>query len=93
VLVGDAPPHVGFGGSCIDMAERAQRDSQVTTHVIEAEGKEVKHFPEIAKAGGGRCVPLDDDDSLVAEITGLTLAERYEQEFREFFRVYLELCR
>jgi hypothetical protein len=75
------------------MARRAHDDAQVTTHVIEAEGKEVKHFPEIAEAGGGRCVMLDDDDLLVAEITGLTLADRYEQEFREFFQVYLELCR
>ena len=36
---------------------------------------------------------LSDDDALMAEITGLTLADRFEQEFREFFRVYLELCR
>lgn len=93
VLVGDAPPHVGFGTQCVDMAKRARDEAQVTTHAIEAAGKEVKHFPEIAKAGGGRCVPLKDDDRLMAEITGLTLADRYEQEFREFFQVYLELCR
>lgn len=93
VLVGDAPPHVGLGTQCVDMAQRARDNAQVTTHAIEAEGKEVKHFPEIAKAGGGRCVTLDDDDALMAEVTGLTLADRYEQEFREFFQVYLELCR
>jgi len=93
VLVGDAPPHVGFGAQCVDMAERARGSAQVTTHAIQVEGKDVKHFPEIAKAGGGRCVSLADDDSLMAEITGLTLADRFEQEFREFFQVYLELCR
>jgi Mg-chelatase subunit ChlD len=93
VLVGDAPPHIGFGTQCVDMAERARASAQVTTHAIQVEGKEVKHFPEIAKAGGGRCVSLEDDDSLMAEIAGLTLADRYEEEFREFFRVYLELCR
>lgn len=93
VLVGDAPPHVGYGAQCVDMAQRAHDAAEVTTHAIQAEGKEVKHFPEIAKAGGGRCVSLEDDDSLVAEITGLTLADRYAQEFREFFAVYLELCR
>ena len=33
VLVGDAPPHPGRGGTCIDMARRA-RQRGVTTHVI-----------------------------------------------------------
>ncbi|UCD76214.1 MAG: hypothetical protein JSV91_04685, partial [Phycisphaerales bacterium] len=28
VLVGDAPPHVGFGGKCIDLARRAQEDTE-----------------------------------------------------------------
>jgi hypothetical protein len=93
VLVGDAPPHIGFGEQTADLAGRARKDAEVTTHAIQAEGKDVKHFPEIAKAGGGRCVSLEDDDALVAEIAGLTLADRYEQEFREFFQVYLELCR
>jgi len=93
VLVGDAPPHVGEGGLCVNLAERAKTEAKLITHVIQVEGKEVKHFPEIAKAGGGRCVTLEDDDRLIAEIAGLTLADRYEEEFAEFFRIYLELCR
>jgi len=93
VIVGDAPPHVGYGGQCVNIAQGAREESKLTTHTIQAKGKEVKHFAEIAKAGGGRCLSLKESDSLMAEVTGLTLGDRYEDEFREFFRVYLELCR
>jgi Mg-chelatase subunit ChlD len=93
VIVGDAPPHVGSGTQCVNAVERARDQFQLTTHVIQAEGKDVKFFPEIAKAGGGRCVSLDDDDTLMGEIAGLALGDRFQNEFREFFRVYLELCR
>jgi Mg-chelatase subunit ChlD len=92
-LIGDAPPHPGYGEHCVKLADGARSESKLTTHTILAEGKPVKHFAEIAKAGGGRCVALDDDDALIAEITGLTLGDRYQDELREFFAVYLELCR
>jgi hypothetical protein len=94
ILVGDAPPHVGLGVRCVEMADRAARLG-CTTHVIEAEAKDVKHFPQIAAAGGGRCVSLVNrgGDSLIVEIAGLTLGERFESAVREFFRTYLELCR
>jgi Mg-chelatase subunit ChlD len=94
VLVGDGPPHVGRGMQCAQMAEWAAGEG-VTTHVIEADTRGVKHFPEIASAGGGRCVSLADrgGDSLIIEIAGLTFGERFEDALREFFRTYLELCR
>ena len=92
IVVGDAPPHVGYGTACIDMARRAA-ENDLTTHTIEAEGEEVKHFAEIAEAGEGRCVSLEDDDLLIPEIAGLTLGEQFKDEFREFFTVYLYLCR
>ncbi|MDY7000062.1 MAG: vWA domain-containing protein, partial [Actinomycetota bacterium] len=92
IVVGDAPPHVGYGTSCIEMAARGATNDLIT-HTIEAEGKEVKHFAEIAEAGEGRCVSLEDDDLLIPEIAGLTLGEQFEDEFREFFAMYLYLCR
>jgi hypothetical protein len=94
VLVGDAPPHVGRGGQCAQMAQWAAT-AGVTTHVIEAETKGVKHFPEIAEAGGGRCVSMADrgGDSLIVEIAGLAFGERFEDSLREFFTTYLDLCR
>ena len=94
VLIGDAPPHVGYGTACIQMAGHAGNQGLVT-HTIEAKQREVKHFAEIAAAGRGRCVSLPDggDDSLIVEIAGLTLGERFENPMREFFRTYLELCR
>ena len=93
VIVGDAPPHVGYGALCANLAQRGREEAKLTTHCIEAKAKDVKHFPEIAKAGGGRCVSLKDNDLLMAEIAGLSLGDRYQDEFREFFETYLELCR
>jgi Mg-chelatase subunit ChlD len=94
VLVGDGPPHVGRGVQCARMAKWAAGEG-VTTHTIQADTRGVKHFPEIAVAGGGRCVSLSDrgGDPLIIEIAGLTLGERFEDALREFFRTYLELCR
>ncbi|MHC5008056.1 MAG: hypothetical protein ACYTGF_11930 [Planctomycetota bacterium] len=94
VLVGDGPPHVGRGMQCAQMAGWAAGQG-VTTHVIETDTRGVKHFPEIATAGGGRCVSLANHggDSLIIEIAGLTFGERFEDALREFFRTYLELCR
>lgn len=97
VLVGDAPPHVGLGGKCVSLARRAQEDSELITHVIQTRGpnqeEDIEHFPEIAEAGAGECVDLEDDGALIPEIIGLTLGGAFEEEFREFFQVYLELCR
>ena len=92
ILIGDAPPHVGRGAGCIDLAGRAAQ-VLVTTHVIQCEGEDVQHFAEIAEAGGGTCVSLEDDDLLIPEIAGLTIGGVFEDEFREFFDMYLWLCR
>lgn len=93
ILVGDAPPHVGLGANCVKLASIAREKADLTTHVIQAGGRDVKHFPQIAEAGGGQCVTLEDNDSLIAEIAGLTLGDMFEEEFREFFLAYLALCR
>lgn len=105
VLVGDAPPHPGTGTLCVDLARRAA-DAGIVTHVIQARlGKErggerggertkdVVFFREISTAGRGRCVSLEKDDSLVVEIAGLTLGERFEVEMVQLFRRYLATCR
>ena len=93
VLVGDSPPHVGYGELSAKLAERARIEADLTTHTIQAKDKQVKHFPEIAEFGGGRCVLLKDTDAIVPEIAGLSLSDRFQDEFAEFFRVYLQLCR
>ena len=69
--------------------------SNSSTRLIEADKRHVKHFAEIAEAGRGRCVsmPAGGDVSLIAEIAGLTLGERFETAMREFFQTYLALCR
>ncbi|MCP3904255.1 MAG: hypothetical protein GY715_11540 [Planctomycetes bacterium] len=92
VLVGDAPPHVGFGAKSVELARQGAERGFVT-HAIETEGKPVDHFAQIADAGAGRCVSLADDDQLVPEITGLTLGDTFGAEFQELFSISLELCR
>ncbi|MBT8484843.1 MAG: VWA domain-containing protein [Phycisphaerales bacterium] len=92
ILIGDAPPHVGTGTRCIALT-RTGAEAGLTTHAIQAEGEPVDHFAEIAAAGGGRCVNLENDDRLIPEIAGLALGEVFEEEFREFFRWYLGTCR
>jgi Mg-chelatase subunit ChlD len=94
VLVGDGPPHVGRGLQCAQMAEWAAAEG-VTTHTIQADTRGVKHFPQIAEAGGGRCVSLSGrgGDPLIIEIAGLTFGGRFEDALRDFFVAYLELCR
>ncbi len=52
-----------------------------------------EHFPEIAAAGSGRLVELDDGNSLVGEIVGLTLGDRFDEAMRGFFDAYLSVCR
>ena len=157
VLVGDAPPHVGEGNLCIELARRGHaqgvrfygivaRESERNLKPEEAElevdpdigpdaatpdtgdtggdqGDELPSrgtkrrggsgdaepprapppvrqtershtwFPEIAEAGGGRAEILGARDSLVAEIAELTIADRYREEFAEFFAAFRVLCR
>ena len=50
-------------------------------------------FPEIAEAGGGRAEILKDKDSLIAEIAELTIADKYREEFADFFAAFRLLCR
>src|SRR5690606_7053515 len=91
-VVGDAPPVVGTATNCERLAQRAAAQGWVT-HTIEAGGEEVKGFREIASAGGGQCVTLDRNGSIIAEITGLTVGDQFAEEMDEFFNTYLNLCR
>ncbi|MSR41737.1 MAG: hypothetical protein EXS10_07530 [Phycisphaerales bacterium] len=96
VIIGDAPPHVGEGTKCEELAKSAatkgMRIYTIQAHAADA-AKDVKWFPEIALAGGGRSVRLGDEDSLIAEIAQLTLGDRFHDELGEFFNVYRSLCR
>lgn len=92
IVVGDGQPHVGTGTTCVSLATRGQQHGW-KTHTIQAEGKEVKFFPEIAQAGGGQCVSLASNRSVIAEITGLTIGDQFAPEMDEFFSTYLLLCR
>jgi hypothetical protein len=93
VLVGDGPPHTGFGGQCADMAGLAFENGELITHAIQVHGRAVKHFPEIAGAGRGRCMSLRESSALVPEITGLALGAQFQEELGELFATYLALCR
>jgi hypothetical protein len=94
--VGDAPPHPGFGTKTVDLA-RAASAAGIVTHVISARDHrrpdEVKHFPEIARAGSGRLIRLDERASLVAELAGVVLADTWHDHVVAVFERYLLLCR
>lgn len=96
VLVGDAPPTPGWGGRCADMAREA-RGRGIVTYVLstrdERQPAEVKHFPEIARAGGGRVIRLDTRTDLVAELAGLALSDTWHDQMVAVFERYLLLCR
>jgi hypothetical protein len=96
VLIGDAPPHPGFGGKTVDMARAAQARG-ITTYVLSARGitktEEVKHFPEIARMGGGRVIRLSARNDLVAELAGIALSDTWHDQIVAVFERYLLLCR
>jgi Mg-chelatase subunit ChlD len=95
VLVGDAPPHPGFGAASVDLA-KAGKQIGITTFVISARNptrEEAKHFPEIARAGGGRVIRLTDRTDLAAELAGVALADTWHDPIVALFERYLLLCR
>ena len=96
VLIGDAPPTPGWGTRCAEMS-RAARARGIVTYVLSARDErkpdEVKHFPEIARAGGGRVIRLTDRSDLVAELAGLALSDTWHDQMVAVFERYLLLCR
>jgi hypothetical protein len=96
VLIGDAPPHPGFGGKTVEMSKAAQARG-ITTYVLSARGitktEEVKHFPEIARMGGGRVIRLSARNDLVAELAGVALSDTWHDQIVAVFERYLLLCR
>jgi Mg-chelatase subunit ChlD len=96
VLIGDAPPHPGWGGGTVDLA-RAAKARGIVTHVISARDPkrtdEVKHFPEIARAGEGQVIRLDERNDLVAELAGVVLADTWRDHMVAVYERFLLLCR
>ena len=88
-----APVAPGKGGLEKWDGTRVRKDRPVSPWRRPMKPGEVEYFAEIAAAGGGRAVTLPRDASLIAEIAGLTLAERYRDEFDVFFAEWMLLCR
>lgn len=96
VLVGDAPPHPGFGGTAISLSRQARKAGIVTFVVStrhEDEPDEVKHFPEIAAAGGGRVVRLASQKDLAAELAGVVVADTWHDPMVALFERFLLIAR
>ena len=87
--------HIDRGDRLVGYRRDMTSQADWLVHEFVADGRPVKHFPEIAEAGGGRCISLGPSEtgSLIVEIAGLTLGDRFGDEVREFFRAYLELGR
>jgi hypothetical protein len=92
VLVGDAPPHPGFGTPSEDLARAAHR-AGIVTHVLSARPssaeEEVKHFAEIARAGGGTVTRLDARGELAAQLAGLVLSDTWRDQVVAVFERHL----
>ena len=89
----DTPVAPGKGGLEKWDGTRLRKDRTISPWRRPMKPGEVEYFAEIAAAGGGRAVTLPRDASLIAEIAGLTLAERYRDEFDVFFAEWMLLCR
>ncbi|HRP62291.1 MAG TPA: VWA domain-containing protein [Phycisphaerales bacterium] len=92
LIIGDGAPHVGEGTHCVDLAERARLEGGVMTHTVRAR-QDVNHFAEIAQAGHGSYVALDDLPLLLAEMLGVPRSAELDRAFVEFYFAFLELCR
>ncbi len=92
IVIGDAPPRVGTASKCVALAERGA-ELGFKTHMIEAKGRRVDKFAEIAAAGGGQCIALRNRSTLIIKVAGLALGSRFDAEMTEFFRAYMLLCR
>lgn len=96
VLVGDAPPHVGFRQKSADLVQQGKARG-ITTYVLSArpshKTEEVPHFPEIARAGGGRVIRLSERHDLAAELAGIAMADTWHDHIVDVFERYLLLCR
>lgn len=88
-----APIPPGKGGLERWDGTRVRKDRKISPWRRPMRPGEIEYFAEIAAAGGGRAVTLPRDASLIAEIAGLTLAERYRDEFDVFFAEWMMLCR
>jgi hypothetical protein len=53
----------------------------------------VKHFPEIARAGEGQVIRLDERNDLVAELAGVVLADTWRDHMVAVYERFLLLCR
>lgn len=92
LIIGDGAPHVGEGTHCIELAQRARLEGGVVTHTVQAR-RDVNHFAEIAQAGHGSYVTLQELPLLLAEMLGVPRSAELDRAFTEFYLTFLELCR
>ena len=83
VVAGDAPPHDRDRQSLREVVRRfaAEPNSAVHTLLTSSTNRDAKDaFTEIAKAGRGLCLPIQDHDRLLRQVLTLAFGTNYEND-------------
>lgn len=93
IIIGDAPPHERDMPAIKEMV--AKFDEQriiVHTMVVGEFPPTAQLFQQIAAAGKGRCVTLEDTDALAKLIMKLSVDLRVQLALDDFYDLYVKLC-
>jgi Mg-chelatase subunit ChlD len=90
VVVGDAPPHEGDVAGLMARIAAAREDvlydHPVVVHAVSTTAGGVEHFGEIARAGGGFHVTLDDLGRLAEELVALSFGADFQDRVRPWLQ-------
>ncbi len=91
LVLGDAPLHDPDLPRTLELLGALHERLGVTTHMISTTPSPVRHFPELAKRGGGRSLEVSDPARLVSEVLVLVMGEALRPAMERFVPVLMEV--
>lgn len=89
ILIGDAPPHPEQNGlrKILRLVGDWRKNAQGTVHAMDTTGynRMMDQFQNIAKAGGGKAVVLNDETKIARELVPLILGVEWRDYFLKAF--------